>query len=99
MISNEEQERKVEKVLAYSAYLAAGSYHFSSDFRVFYHRSKQQHPICRNFVETPEVWKIADKRKQFAGNILWFSSNGDIRIFSNTEVLTLCANKENYLKK
>ncbi|MFB4212655.1 phosphotransferase [Shouchella sp. JSM 1781072] len=99
MISNEEKEKKVEKVMAYSAYLAAGSYQFSTDFRIFFHESKQHHPICRNVEGTTEVWNIADEQKQFAGKILWFSSSGDIRIFSNTEVLTLCANKENYLRK
>lgn len=40
-----------------------------------------------------------DKHKFFRGNILWFCSNGDIKVFSKTETLIICNNKENYLNK
>lgn len=37
--------------------------------------------------------------KKFSGNIMWFCSNGDIKIFSNSETLILCSSKNNYLQK
>lgn len=40
-----------------------------------------------------------EKHKLFQGNIIWFCSNGDIKIFSKTETLIICNNKENYLNK
>lgn len=40
-----------------------------------------------------------DKHKLFRGNIMWFCSNGDIKVFSKTETLIICNNKENYLNK
>jgi len=40
-----------------------------------------------------------DKHKLFRGKIMWFCSSGDIKVFSKSETLIICNNKENYLNK
>src|SRR5690625_2147318 len=40
-----------------------------------------------------------EKHKLFRGNMMWFCSNGDIKVFSKTEALTICKDKTNYVNK
>lgn len=37
--------------------------------------------------------------KKFSGTIMWFCSNGDIKIFSASETLIICCSEDHYLKK
>ncbi|MBM7836908.1 hypothetical protein JOC54_000139 [Alkalihalobacillus xiaoxiensis] len=93
-------EAKRAKVLELGSYLENGSYRFSTDLRVMYKETMKESPILSSFEPDTQSIHINDDRpKLFTGTILWYCSNGDIKLFSETETLILCANKENYSRK
>ncbi|WP_440895635.1 hypothetical protein ACS127_13900 [Amphibacillus sp. Q70] len=100
---NEEKKAKKSKAVELSHFLEGGLYDFDDDLRAIFKTSKRHSPIIeglnfKNEVHNP--FKIDnDKAKQFAGHIMWFCSNGDIKLFSDSETLTLCCNQDNYLRK
>lgn len=95
---------KKAKVMELSIYLQNGLYTFDNDFRSIFNTAKTTHPMLDNLKNTKNEIDFALKieepeLKYFNGNILWFCINGDIKIFSDDEVLTICANKESYQRK
>lgn len=97
-------QTKKAQMLELSAYLEDGLYTFDKDLRTVYNTAKNNHPMI-NHLNIPEKeeqlsLKIEDSgQKDFNGTILWFCINGDIKIFSDDEVLVICANKESYQRK
>ncbi|WP_130859929.1 phosphotransferase [Gracilibacillus phocaeensis] len=83
-------------------YLESGRYTADDQFRVIFKASKRNSPILAglnvevldNRVSIPQQTPA-----HFAGNMLWFCSNGDVKIFSDSEVLTLCCSQDNYVRK
>lgn len=101
---SQEEEAKKNRAVALSHYLEGGVYDWDEGMRALCKRAKRHHPIVAGLYpgpgELPTPLNIADDPpKQFSGNILWFCSNGDIKIFSDAETLIVCCSRDNYLRK
>lgn len=101
---NEIVMAKKAKIIELSAYLENGLYTFDKDLRTVFNTEKTIHPMINSLENTKNevqpLLKIEEPGlKYFHGSILWFCINGDIRIFSDDEVLIICANKESYQRK
>ncbi|GIN73781.1 hypothetical protein J14TS2_42560 [Bacillus sp. J14TS2] len=101
---NEIVMAKKAKIIELSAYLENGLYAFDKDLRTVFNTEKATHPMINNLKDTKKEVQLSQKieepgLKYFHGSILWFCINGDIRIFSDDEVLVICANKESYQRK
>ncbi|WP_084788516.1 phosphotransferase [Oceanobacillus sojae] len=97
------QARKA-KILELSPYLENGQYTFDKDLRTVYNTAKTSHPMVNNLKNSKEEGSPSLEmedygRKYFNGSILWFCINGDIRIFSDDEILVICTNQESYQRK
>ena len=107
----QEKKAKIKRVRQLEHYLDSGIYEFDNEFRVLFNKSESKSPILDSSFDTHdfeegklESWQKPlevknDKHKLFRGNMMWFCSNGDTKVFSKTETLTICDNKENYLNK
>lgn len=97
------QEKKA-KIKELRVYLKNGQYTFDKDLRTVFNTTQTSHPMINSLKNTKTEEELSleiedSGLKQFNGSILWFGINGDIRIFSDEEVLVICANKESYQKK
>ncbi|GEQ37379.1 hypothetical protein TH5N_05050 [Tetragenococcus halophilus] len=96
--------KKQAKLLELSTYLENGIYVFDTDFRMAFKTTRPNHPMI-NTLNMPKKEKqfITEikhsETKYFNGSILWFCINGDIKIFSDDKVLTICSDKESYQRK
>ncbi len=93
-----EKQKQVQEVLEY---LEAGTYYWDDTQRVLFKQDQRQQTLVKNLaVNKPlslEIEPVQDQK--FAGNRLWFCSNGDLKIFSDTQVLSVCSSRENYGQK
>ncbi|MGM0213842.1 phosphotransferase [Enterococcus sp. AZ109] len=94
---------KIEEV---SPYLEAGEYMMDNqEARVAFQPTEKNHPIVAGMYDSNTIDRAQpiiikdDSPKKFPGRILWFCSNGDIKIFSDKQVLILCSAKEHYQQK
>lgn len=107
----QEKKAKIKKVRQLENYLDRGTYEFDNELRVLFNTTENNSLILDSSFDThkfdpkwsPQLHKALeienDKHKLFRGNIMWFCSNGDIKVFSKTETMIICNNKENYLNK
>lgn len=101
----EEKALKIKRVLEFSSFLEAGLYALDDELRVAFKQSQCEHPVVaslsrRKSRQSLPAFSIeSEKSKKFAGTLLWFCSNGDIKIFANTEILIVCSNRKNYESK
>lgn len=95
------KENRLKKIKKLETYLVNGEYFFDIESRVFFLNAKKDSPILINRVvdESTYVSIHNENKKNFDGKILWFCSNGDIRVFSDSQTLTLCKSKTNYETK
>ncbi|MDN6504654.1 MAG: aminoglycoside phosphotransferase family protein, partial [Tetragenococcus halophilus] len=96
--------KKQAKLLELSTYLENGTYVFDTDFRMVFKTTKSNHPMVHNLNLPEKKEQLTteikhSETKYFNGSVLWFCINGDIKIFSDDKVLTLCFNKESYQRK
>ena len=93
-------ENKIRIIRNLEPYLLHGTYQFDDEFRFLCKTSKKNNPIVKDKRINNEYIEIKkENSKIFQGDILWFCINGDIKIFSDFETLTLCNNKNNYIAK
>lgn len=92
---------KVEKVRELSPYLCAGEYASTVDGRIFFLTSESEHPMLAGNYDPAKSQsvRILEQPKQFAGSMLWFTSGGEIKIFSQESVLILCSSADSYQQK
>lgn len=97
---NIQKESKIKIICNLESYLSHGTYQFDNEFRFLSKISKKNNPIVKDKIMDDEYIKIKKGSGNiFQGEILWFCINGDIKIFSDFETLTLCKNEKNYLAK
>ncbi|MFD1416133.1 phosphotransferase [Oceanobacillus jeddahense] len=101
---NKEVQAKKDQVIEWSAYLENGLYTLDKDLRTVFNTTKTAHPMVNNLKNTKKEDQLSleiegSRLKYFKGSILWFCINGDIKIFSDDEVLVICSNKESYQRK
>lgn len=101
MMISKNKEYKLKKIKTLEIYLMNGMYQFDRELCVFFLTSNKDSPILVSCeTDKNEHVTINSKiEKKFRGEILWFCSNGDIRVFSDSKTLTLCKNKKNYMTK
>lgn len=101
---NKVVRKKKTKILELSTYLENGLYIFDQDLRIVFNTAKTSHPMINNLKNTKKEDQLSLEiedpgLKYFNGSILWFCINDDIRIFSDDEILVICADKESYQRK
>lgn len=101
---NKEVQEKKAKMIELRAYLKNGQYTFDKDLRTVFNTAQTSHPMINNLKhvkkeDQPSLEMEDPGQKYFNGSILWFCINGDIRIFSDDEILVICTNKESYQRK
>lgn len=101
---NKEVQEKKAKIRELSAYLKNGQYTFDKELRTVFNTAKTSHPMINNFKHAKKEDQLslemeASEQKYFHGSIIWFCINGDIRIFSDDEILVICTNQESYQRK
>ncbi|MEO1769779.1 aminoglycoside phosphotransferase family protein [Candidatus Enterococcus ferrettii] len=93
------REEQVQKL---AQYLAAGEYFSAEEDRIFFLENQMNHPMIAGKYKPENSQRVLiseQKVKQFSGTILWFTSSGEIKIFSEDTVLILCSSKASYQKK
>lgn len=92
---------RAEQVQEFSRYLTAGEYASAEDGRIFFLTTERNHPMIVGKYDSANTQKvlIPDQPKAFSGRILWFTSGGEIKIFSPAEVLILCSSETSYQQK
>ncbi|GAK05951.1 hypothetical protein JCM19037_4491 [Geomicrobium sp. JCM 19037] len=95
------EEWKQRRAFALHKYLEDGTYYFGDEKRMIYKDERRHHPVVSAKMTTVnESLEITGEgEKQFLGSILWFSSNGDCKLFSADEVLTVSCSRDTYDRK
>lgn len=91
-----------EQVQKLAQYLTAGEYFSAEEDRIFFLENQMNHPMIAGKYKPENSQRVLiseQKVKQFSGTILWFTSSGEIKIFSEDTVLILCSSKASYQKK
>lgn len=92
-------KHKYNVLLKYSSFLTEGNYYTDDTERMFVHTSSTDRPVIQDFHLNKEPVHINPDTSLFNGHILWFTADGGIKIFSNSEVLTFHKNHSRYSKK
>lgn len=92
-----DRQEKLRLVRRYNPFLESGKYLFDASFRVFVKVDQLDQPMLKDWhFDQEKILEIPGSESEFKGSILWFCMSGDIKIFSDNHVLTLCQNQENY---
>lgn len=102
-MNNSAKRTKIEEL---GPYLEAGEYIMdNNEARIAFRLAEKDHPIVAGAFDASALDQVqpiiieGNASKQFPGKILWFCSNGDIKIFSDTNTLILSSTKEHYQQK
>lgn len=95
------ESTKAKQVGTLSPYLCAGEYASAEEGRIFFLTTESNNPMIVGKYDPAKSQRvlIPEQPKQFAGNILWFTSGGEIKIFSQESVLILCSSEASYQQK
>lgn len=90
-----DRQEKLRLVRRYNPFLESGKYLYDASFRVFVKVDQLDQPMLKDWhFDQEKILEIPGSESEFKGSILWFCMSGDIKIFSDNLVLTLCQNQE-----